>query len=73
MEWVIQTADLGVTAGDDNDPGVDCGAFGDGECELGDALFTEANAMNRDCQLSGLTFYSWARRFDVANPPQKQT
>ena len=55
MEWVTLTAYLGVTAGDDNDPGVDCGEFSDGECEHGDALFTEANAMNRDCQLSGLT------------------
>jgi hypothetical protein len=55
MEWVTQTAYLGVTAGDDNDPGVDCDAFGDGECERVDAFITEANAMNPNCQLSGLT------------------
>ena len=55
MKWVTQTAYPGLTAGDDDDPGVDCGAFGDGACEHGDAFFTEANAMNRNCQLSGLT------------------
>ena len=34
---------------------MDCSAFGDGQREHGDALFTEATAMNQNCQLSGLT------------------